>query len=90
MHSIVENLGGISQTFFSFGFPLTVLLEGVMTWTTPLCCDCVAPKALGIDRPWLHWVVCVPIFALQGTLFDVGNHTFLYFSSNQLWFWIFL
>ncbi len=33
-------------------------------------CDIAASKAHGIDWPWLHWVVCLPLLALQGTLFD--------------------
>jgi hypothetical protein len=85
---LVENriLQGKNQA--SIGVLLMSLswLQSVYNFGVPPCCDHAAPKAHGVDRPWLHWVVHLPLLALQGMLFFNGNHITVEFSRFEVSF----
>ncbi len=64
-----KNQAGIGVLLMSLSW-----LQSVYNFGVPPCCDNAAPKAHGGDWPWLHWVVHLPLLALQGMLFFNGNH----------------
>jgi hypothetical protein len=76
-----KNQAGIGVLLMSLSW-----LQSVYNFGVPPCCDHAAPKAHGVHWPWLHWVVHLPLLALQGILFFNGNHITVEFSRFEVGF----